>query len=158
MINDLTINRVRETRKKNLEEKTLVDHTKLSSIIAGLFLLVVTLFIGYIVANPSYLQVLMGIPLWVKAGALILAVLIALYDYANPLLNESILGVTLSFKAFVAFLAIVGNIIIGVIVSNPILLQPILGNALYVAYIGIILSVLISLSKLLNVASVPSSA
>jgi hypothetical protein len=60
-----------------------MDNGKISTVIITIAVIV----LGVFVANPSLLQNMVGQDIYAQYGALIIAVLIAIYNYAKPRVN-----------------------------------------------------------------------
>lgn len=57
-----------------------MDNGKISTIIATLALII----LGAFISNPQILSGMMGAELYAQYGALLLAILVAIYNYAYP--------------------------------------------------------------------------
>ena len=122
----------------------MVDNGKLSTWLLTIGLVV----FGLLATDPGYLQALMGASLYLRYGAVILAILLAFYNYYYPRLKKMVdTGeVPLIDNGKIStFLATAAMLLMGVFVADPTLLKQVLGEVAYANYGPLILTLVIAL-------------
>lgn len=121
-----------------------VNNGKLSTWLLTIGLVV----FGLLATDPSYLQALMGQSLYLRYGAIILAVILAFYNYYYPRLKKMIdTGgkPTIDNGKISTFLATAVMILMGVFVADPALLKQLIGDVAYASYGPLIVTLIIAL-------------
>ena len=122
----------------------MVDNGKLSTWLLTIGLVV----FGLLATNPGYLQALMGSSLYLRYGAVILAILLAFYNYYYPQLKKMAdTGEVPSIDngKISTFLATAVMLLMGVFVADPTLLKQLLGEVAYANYGPLVLTLVVAL-------------
>ena len=122
----------------------MVNNGKLSTWILSIGLIV----FGLLATNPDYLQALMGQSLYLRYGAVILAIIIAFYNYYYPRLKKIVdtgEEPTIDNGKISTFLATAMMLFIGVFIADPTLLKQLMGNVAYASYGPLILALIVAI-------------
>ena len=122
----------------------MIDNGKLNT-----WLLTIGLVIfGLLATNPGYLQALMGSSLYLRYCAVLLAILVAFYNYYYPRLKK--MADTgeippIDNGKISTFLATAVMLLMGVFVADPTLLKQVLGAVAYANYGPLVITLIIAL-------------
>lgn len=122
----------------------MVDNGKLSTWLLTIGLVV----FGLLATNPGYLQALMGSSLYLRYGAVLLAILLAFYNYYYPRLKkmEDTGEVPpIDNGKISTFLTTAAMLLMGVFVADPTLLKQVLGGVAYANYGPLVVTLVIAL-------------
>ena len=122
----------------------MVSNGKLSTWLLSIGLIV----FGLLATNPDYLQSLLGQSIYLRYGAVILAILLAFYNYYYPRLKKMVdtgEEPTIDNGKISTFLATAVMLFIGVFVADPALLKQLIGNVAYASYGPFILAIIIAI-------------
>ena len=119
----------------------MVSNGKMSTWLLSLGLIV----FGLLATDPQYLQAIVGQSIFLRYGVVILAILLAFYNYYYPRMKKIVdtgEEPTIDNGKISTFLATAVMLFIGVFVADPTLLQQLIGGTPYASYIPLILALI----------------
>ncbi len=120
----------------------MVNNGKISTWLLTIGLIV----FGLLATDPSYLQALMGHSLYLRYGAVLLAIILAFYNYYYPRLKKMAdtgEEPVIDNGKISTFLATAAMLLMGVFVADPTLLKQVIGDAAYANYGPLIVTLII---------------
>ncbi len=122
----------------------MINNGKLSTWLLTIGLIV----FGLLATDPIYLQALMGQSLYLRYGAVLLAILLAFYNYYYPRLKKMVETgeePTIDNGKISTFLATAVMLIMGVFAADPTLLKQVVGDVAYANYGPLIITLIVAI-------------
>lgn len=119
----------------------MVQLGKASSALLAIVAFIGVAVLGLIIYNPAYLEVIIGLPLFIKIGAFLIAVLTIFLNYVTPRIDDIMVPgkeLVVTQGALSTLLMGFVTIVVYVIAMNPTIILPLVGDAgaAYITVIG----------------------